>query len=196
MMTRKDAMMYAIKTIETNCDKDDEDAINAINKLTECINALPDIGWSQEKILDTCRQYCKDNNTTFLCSSDLKGKKMPAAANIERHFKMSVSEFIYEYFTPPEGYSAAFTYQKSEKEKLLKNFKEEMEMLNAISRIDYDRKRKKSSPVSATLMRLFEVETWTELKKLAGIKDNKNNKNIIVESNSRLHSNQYERKDY
>ena len=196
MMTRKDAMMYAIKTIEANCDKGDGNAINAINKLTECINALPDVGWSQEKILDTCRQYCKDNNTTFLCSSDFKGKKMPAAANIERHFKMSVSEFIYEYFTQPEGYSSALTYQKADKEKLLKNFKEEMEILHAVSRTDYDRKRRKSSPVSVTLMRLFEVETWTELKKLAGVKDYKNTKNIIVESNSRLHNNQYEKKDY
>lgn len=194
MMTRKDAIIYAIKIIEDNCNSNDQDAMCAIQKLTECANALPDIGWSQKKILDACEQYCKDNNRNYLCNSDFKNEKMPASNNIKRHFKMSVKDFINAYFPQPEWYSSSITYKKTDKEKLLKCFKEEMDSLYITSRNDYDKKRKTGSPASITLMRLFEVKTWDELKRIANVKDYKKIRNIAIESNSRLHNNQYEKK--
>ncbi len=193
-MTRKDAMLYAIQIIKNNCSKNDQEAINAIQKLTECIDALPDIGWNQKKILDACNQYCKDNGRSYLRNTDFKNEKMPASNNIKRHFKMSVRDFINKYFSQPDGYSPYAIYQKADKEELLTVFAKEMDMLNATSRNDYDKRRKKDSPSSTTLIRLFKTKTWNELKKIANIKEHKNISNITIKSNSRLHNNQYEKK--
>lgn len=166
-MTRKQALQQAIEIVNEST-VDEETRKSIVEKLELCISELPFAKWSEEAVFDACDQYILEHKRP-LTLKDFASKELPSHPTVRNRFGISLREFRDTYYPlPPVPDRTADRIQKDIQE-VIREFAEEFKRIEAKTREDYDRRRDRRHPCSASLIRVSKASSWAELMYMAGV---------------------------
>lgn len=166
-MTRKQALQQAIEVVKKS-KIEQETRENIVEKLELCVSELPFAKWSEEAIFDACDQFILDHKRP-LTLKDFVSKELPAHPTVKNRFGITLREFRDRYYPlPPVHYRTADGMQKDIQE-AIQEFAEEFRRIDAKTREDYDKRRDRRYPCSASLIRASKASSWAELMQMAEV---------------------------
>lgn len=150
-MTRKSAVLYAIKVLEQN-----QGDTEAIKKLKELVEAMPLIRWTDASIRDRVEQFI-DENGRNPTSTDFEQFGMPPHPVIKRVYGINVAQWLKENYP---------TVRPTEEEILAKyseDFVREYNRIKPRTCKEYDEKKAPGIVSTVTLRNRMNNITWSGL---------------------------------
>lgn len=179
-MTRKEAISQAIDLVKSTNIYSEEEKSDLVLVLENIKQALPLAHWTEASIFDAIDQYRLEHGKLPNLSDFIHKNNLPTKTVIRRVFGQRISDFLLKYYSSESPKKDREKKYLEDDRKLLEDFKLQYKVLQCTSCKDYDRRRKKDTPCSQTLLRRLNIKTWNELLNQSGIKINSYNQNSIV----------------
>ena len=178
-MTRKQAILLGISILEKN-NKNKE----IVEKLLAVAEEYPYKHWSKDAVFDAIEQFQLEHNGRYPNATDFRLKSLPSHTTIKNLFKMTVVEFL-DFYYPNRSTIAHSRFNHHSTYYWMEDFKKTYLSINNgkhVNQVIYDRMRNPGSPCTQTLMKMFQVNMYNDLIRLAGLDGN--NLTIKIISNS------------